>query len=255
MLVRQPPPPKKSNNMHATTRLRTVCNAWGAGPEVLADWLDKLALSGGRKATVGSTQQHDNRGSVTISTIHGAKGLEWDAVFVMRFNDGVLPSTFRDDRPAQVRGGDVLRGGVYTLVHAQSQHDNDDDGAYAAHMEEEQRLAHVACTRYNVCCHLSTMDHSINTHPGNNNRARERMYLTYVRRGMRRSPLLHEIETLKAPHGNTPAVTVCIEPRPRSPPRDEGRGSSGARRFGIVPPVGPPATGFVSARSLLAGEK
>ena len=32
-----------------------------------------------------------------ISTIHQSKGLEWDAVFVPHFNEGFLPSAYRDD--------------------------------------------------------------------------------------------------------------------------------------------------------------
>lgn len=32
---------------------------------------------------------------VTISTIHSAKGLEWNTVFVLHFYDGMLPSVFR----------------------------------------------------------------------------------------------------------------------------------------------------------------
>ena len=75
---------------HSSTPLRnstlSLCRAWGAGPALLAEWMAKLALGVGKPK--------EGRG-VTISTIHGAKGLEWDAVFVMRFNDRVLPSEFR----------------------------------------------------------------------------------------------------------------------------------------------------------------
>lgn len=225
--------------------LRTVCSMWGAGPEVLADWLDKLALSGGRKAVVAGNSATPC--AVTISTIHGAKGLEWDAVFVMRCNDGVLPSTFRDDGRGQVL---LCVGGVTGCEappHRRKNTQTHEDAAYAAHMQEEQRLAHVACTR----CVLSTFSkkrgHALHTTP--QSRARERLYLTYIRRGMRKSPLLHDIETLNdgAP---TPVVSIRIEPTPdAASSRGPARG-----RFGIVPPTGPPATGFVSARALLAGE-
>ena len=52
---------------------------------------------------------------MTLSTIHSAKGLEWDVVFVMGLMDGVLPITFSLDSDEE--------------------------------MEEEQRLLYVAVTR------------------------------------------------------------------------------------------------------------
>ena len=52
---------------------------------------------------------------LTVSTVHSAKGLEWDAVYVMRLADGSFPSSFSLDDP--------------------------DD------MEEERRLLYVAITR------------------------------------------------------------------------------------------------------------
>jgi DNA helicase-2/ATP-dependent DNA helicase PcrA len=39
---------------------------------------------------------------LTLSTIHSAKGLEWDAVFLIGVTDGVLPSGFSLDDPEQV---------------------------------------------------------------------------------------------------------------------------------------------------------
>lgn len=65
-----------------------LCSAWGAGPALLSEWMAKLALG------MGTPRGGHARG-VTIGTIHSAKGLEWDAVFVMRFNDRVLPVEYR----------------------------------------------------------------------------------------------------------------------------------------------------------------
>jgi len=39
-------------------------------------------------------EQSDSRNSVTLSTIHGAKGLEYRAVALIQFNDGVLPHAY-----------------------------------------------------------------------------------------------------------------------------------------------------------------
>jgi DNA helicase-2/ATP-dependent DNA helicase PcrA len=44
------------------------------------------------------------RGGVTLATIHAAKGLEWDAVFVCGVQEGSLPITFAET-PGRGRGG------------------------------------------------------------------------------------------------------------------------------------------------------
>ncbi len=59
---------------------------------------------------VGERNADEAPDFVTLSTIHQAKGLEWRAVFVLNFNDGLLPLPFRaeesdpatmNSRPAQ----------------------------------------------------------------------------------------------------------------------------------------------------------
>jgi ATP-dependent DNA helicase UvrD/PcrA len=62
---------------------------------------------------------------LTVSTIHSAKGCEWDVVYVIHVSDGILPS-------------DMATG------------DSDQ-------IEEERRLLYVACTRprsISTCCIL-----------------------------------------------------------------------------------------------------
>lgn len=51
-----------------------------SGPEVLKDFIDMVSES-------------DDPNSITLSTIHQAKGQEWDTVFIVRLNEGVLPCT------------------------------------------------------------------------------------------------------------------------------------------------------------------
>ena len=58
---------------------------------------------------VGMQETSQEKKGVTISTIHGAKGLEWDAVFVLRQNEGFLPSAAYPDTDTVVRVTDDLK--------------------------------------------------------------------------------------------------------------------------------------------------
>ncbi|KAJ2157937.1 hypothetical protein GGF46_004145 [Coemansia sp. RSA 552] len=76
------------------------------------------------------SNSHDkHQGSVTISTIHRAKGLEWDHVFLPQFNDGLIPTRFRPEQ-------------LMLLARNQTA-----ESAEASHYDEERRLAYVAVTR------------------------------------------------------------------------------------------------------------
>lgn len=70
-----------------------------------------------------------NPDHVTLSTIHQAKGLEWPVVFVVHFNDGVLPLTPRE------------RDGTRDMQM----------------LEEERRLAYVAMSRAKVKLFISSV--------------------------------------------------------------------------------------------------
>ena len=48
------------------------------------------------------------RNAVVLGTIHGAKGLEWPAVFLPTLNEGFLPVFYR---PPAAGGGGFLGGG------------------------------------------------------------------------------------------------------------------------------------------------
>jgi superfamily I DNA/RNA helicase len=61
------------------------------------------------------TEDDDEKGAVTISTIHSAKGLEWKRVYNTNVTEGSLPHRFSMGSPSEV--------------------------------EEERRLFYVACTR------------------------------------------------------------------------------------------------------------
>ena len=70
-----------------------------------------------------SVNEHDasNSGTITLMTLHAAKGLEFDAVFLVGLEEGVLP-------------------------HSRSFHGNDEEKRRAA-LEEERRLLYVGITR------------------------------------------------------------------------------------------------------------
>jgi len=93
------------------------------------------------KEKVCAAQKQANNG-VILTTIHQAKGLQWKHVFVVRFNDGVLP--------LPSRGAEQ----VMNELRATGQEDNVNDDVQhrvaalcASNVEEERRLAYVAFTR------------------------------------------------------------------------------------------------------------
>ena len=69
-----------------------LCDAIGAMAETCAG-LDELME---RIAEQSRALKRPTEGAVVLSTIHSAKGLEWDAVFVVGLEDGLMPSAGAD---------------------------------------------------------------------------------------------------------------------------------------------------------------
>lgn len=72
--------------------------ALAEGQEALGDFLASVTLdhSVDRKAQVIGADEEER--PITLSTIHSAKGLEWDVVYIPQFVDGHLPSIYARDR-------------------------------------------------------------------------------------------------------------------------------------------------------------
>ena len=81
----------------------------------LEDFLSDLALEPPDKSVEGMYKQNIKDDCLTISTIHSAKGLEWDSVFIISAVDGRFPSAYSFNSPEE--------------------------------LDEELRLMYVACTR------------------------------------------------------------------------------------------------------------
>ena len=108
-------PEKVEAKLENLERLRVMIEGLAADTEMSSeDLIFQL--------TMDRTETKDERGQVTISTIHAAKGLEWPMVFVFNVVEGVLPHQF-----------------------ARSE----------SEVEEERRLWYVAVTRARDICYIT----------------------------------------------------------------------------------------------------
>lgn len=98
----------------------------------LIGYLEYFAEAGGSVPLWKNGEQGGSENSVRLMTVHAAKGLEFDHVFLVRANSGSFPSSFREplfEFPAELR--EAFAGGDARVIHAQ----------------EERRLFYVAMTR------------------------------------------------------------------------------------------------------------
>ena len=100
-----------SEDIARADNLRELVNAMAEGAErgeTLTDFLDRAAL-------VSDSDNFDEDALITLMTLHSAKGLEFDHVFLTGMEEGIFP-------------------------HSRSQNDNEE-------LEEERRLCYVGMTR------------------------------------------------------------------------------------------------------------
>jgi len=175
------------SNLNRTV-LETVLGASACGPVALRDFQSYLRLNQSDLLDARPDGLHNNSKKknkkqhgegdlssaelgVNISTIHAAKGLEWDVVFVPHFNSGFLPAhdageieseELRDaveaataDRRGGGGGGNMngngeARHGIEAMAALIGRGDGQtrsNEEEALDQVEEERRLAHVAVTR------------------------------------------------------------------------------------------------------------
>ena len=92
---------EQQDNIEHTTRaenLRELSNAMAEATEQgqsLEEMLDRAAL-------ISDADDYDERASVSLMTLHSAKGLEFDAVFLAGLEDGLLPHSRAREKPEEV---------------------------------------------------------------------------------------------------------------------------------------------------------
>ncbi|CAB9515526.1 Probable DNA helicase II homolog [Seminavis robusta] len=128
----------------------------GIGLATVSSFLEDMALQ--MDDTEGGLDgKQDNR--VTLCTIHRAKGLEWNDVYVPFFNEEYMPTSFQDfdshylptrhQRGCHARVPGCVIPCSMNCKDYYTCKDEKERGITAEdlHMDEERRLAHVAATR------------------------------------------------------------------------------------------------------------
>jgi DNA helicase-2/ATP-dependent DNA helicase PcrA len=108
--------------------------------DYLATFLDKFKLD-------DSLNQQKHEEKITLSTIHSAKGLEWDVVLIGGVEEGTLPISGRTyGTPRNVMPSDNEQEEEVPEISPWQEE---------AYIEEERRLFYVACTRAREKLHIS----------------------------------------------------------------------------------------------------
>lgn len=130
---------RRLTDLRQVIGLLQVAEREGAhGPGALLDWMRRFAAESDEKAEVRQLQLESDADAVQVSTVHGAKGLEYGIVFCPFLWKGKsdrveLPRVERD------------RDGTRRVVFTEPDHEIDDPEANGD--SEQLRLAYVALTR------------------------------------------------------------------------------------------------------------
>jgi len=133
-LSRSPAAADLRERLHESHELQTWAARLKIGPLLMMDFMDHVFESKQNQATTLDTN------NVVLATIHGAKGLEWDVVFLPRFNKDILPCYFdqnaKELQPYHPRDPIIPKNCQPPQV-----------AEAHAHLDEETRVAHVGITR------------------------------------------------------------------------------------------------------------
>lgn len=99
------------------------------GIEALGAYTQDLTLQSELEASDAESGKNATDDKVNLLTIHSAKGLEFDTVFLVAFEEGIIPSSRALSSDREARGGEAWK--------------------------EELRLAYVAVTRAETRCYIS----------------------------------------------------------------------------------------------------
>jgi DNA helicase-2/ATP-dependent DNA helicase PcrA len=103
--------------------------------------------------TEGSEERYTRRGQLTIITMHKAKGLDWDYVFIPFLHEQTIPGRLRIPPQTQFLGdftlSEVARAQIRAHLHGQDLPDIGTAWQRAGYLKtaEEYRLLYVAMTR------------------------------------------------------------------------------------------------------------
>lgn len=120
--------------------------------EALPEYLSFVALM-----TSTSESDMNKKNTVSLMTVHAAKGLEFDSVYVIGLEEEVFPSPHAVKEEQNVGNGRSIED-AYNDVGDDHFEDNLDDQEYEGTselMQEERRLMYVAVTRARNMLHLS----------------------------------------------------------------------------------------------------
>lgn len=111
-----------------------------------------------------SKVEQEKRGFVTISTIHGAKGLEWPVVFIPGCEEGVIPSIFGEEKDDETDDDAEQSNNAGVETDSKKIITGSPKKPWIISTEEtlneERRMFFVAQTRAKLLLYLSSVDSS-----------------------------------------------------------------------------------------------